>query len=194
MDKIGCYEFIERFTGRKFCEALLLTYCHQIFIFPKEWLEEHKEEVVDNIVEEVLDGAGLLKEIETCHLDDEDENENEDEDKDEDEDDHGAEDVDADEDEDNHNIPHFIKKDNGPDVEMGDNAALGGPLEEAMDEDEDVYPQLPNFFIEKLHWKEQELVLVEPQTDEVMRVNESEQVVRYMKLRNWLGLIKLLVK
>ncbi|CAH1432564.1 unnamed protein product [Lactuca virosa] len=82
----------------------------------QEWLEEHKEEVVDNIVEEVLDGAGLVKEIETDHLDDEDENENEDED----------EDVDADEDEDNHSSPHFIKKDNDPDVEMGDNAAWGG--------------------------------------------------------------------
>ncbi|CAH1432682.1 unnamed protein product [Lactuca virosa] len=123
----------------------------------QEWLEEHKEEVVDNIVEEVLDGAGLVKEIKTCHLDDEDENE--DEDDDEDEDDHGVEDVDADEDEDSHSSPHFFKKDNGPDVEMGENAALGGPLEEAMDDDEDVYPQLPNIFNEKLHWNEQELVL-----------------------------------
>ncbi|KAL7586690.1 uncharacterized protein LOC111887387 [Lactuca sativa] len=116
-----------------------------------EWLEEHKEEVLDNIVEEVLDGVGLVKEIETGHLDDEDENENGDEDKDEYEDDHGAEDVEADEDEDKHSIAHFIKNDNVPDVEMGDNAALGGPLEEAMDEDEDVYPQLPNIFNEKLH-------------------------------------------
>ncbi|CAI9297968.1 unnamed protein product [Lactuca saligna] len=88
----------------------------------QEWLEEHKEEVVDNIVEEVLDGAGLVKEIETGHLDDKGENENENED----EDGHGADDVDADEDEDNHSNSNFIKKDNGPDVKMGDNAALGG--------------------------------------------------------------------
>ncbi|CAH1450564.1 unnamed protein product [Lactuca virosa] len=135
-----------------------------------EWLEEHKEEIVDNIVEEVINGAGQIKEIETGHLD-EDEDENEDEDDDKDEDDHRAEDVDADEDEDDHTNPHFFKKDNGPDVDMGENAALGDPLEEAMDDDEDVYPQLPNIFNEKLHWKEQEPVLV-------MRVNESEQVVR----------------
>ena len=48
----------------------------------------------------------------------------------------------------------FFKNDNGPDVDMGENAALGDPLEEAMDDDEDVYPQLPNIFNEKLHWKE----------------------------------------
>nr|KAJ0201252.1 hypothetical protein LSAT_V11C600335950 [Lactuca sativa] len=95
----------------------------------QEWLEEHKEEVVDDIIEEVLDGAELVKEIETDHLDDEDENENKDED--EHEDDHGAEDVDANEDVDNHSNPHFIKKGNGPDVKMGDNAAFGRHLEEA---------------------------------------------------------------
>ncbi|CAI9270917.1 unnamed protein product [Lactuca saligna] len=158
MDKIGCYEFIERFTREK---CTKLYYYQPNIHFPKgltlilnefdyvdfiaiayecgailpmyvdhfgntsmhEWLEEHKEEVVDSIVEEVLDGLGIVKEIKTN--------------------------------EDNHNRPYFIKKDNGLDVEMGDNATLGGPLEEAMDEDEDVLPQLPNIFNEKLHWKEQ---------------------------------------
>ncbi|CAH1442835.1 unnamed protein product [Lactuca virosa] len=119
-----------------------------------EWLDEHKEEVVDNIVEEVIDGAGLIKEIETGHLD-----EDEHEDEDEDEDDHGAEDMDADEDEDDHSSPHFFKKDNGPDVDMGENAGLVDPLEEAMDDNEDVYPELSNIFNEKLHWKEQEPML-----------------------------------
>ncbi|CAH1448788.1 unnamed protein product [Lactuca virosa] len=135
MDTNECYEFIEQFTGEK-CEKLY--YCKLDIHFPKdhfgnsnmqEWLEEHKEEVVDNIVEEVIDGAGLIKEIETDHLD---EYEDENEDEDEDEDDHGAEDVDVDEDEDNHSNPHFFKRDNGPDVDMGENAALGDPLEEAM--------------------------------------------------------------
>ncbi|XP_023768936.1 uncharacterized protein LOC111917486 [Lactuca sativa] len=77
----------------------------------QEWLDEHKEEVVDNIVEQVIDGARLIKDIEIGHLDeDEDEDEGEDEDEDEDENDHGAEDVDVDEDEDDHSNPHFFQK------------------------------------------------------------------------------------
>ncbi|CAI9282897.1 unnamed protein product [Lactuca saligna] len=119
----------------------------------QEWLDEHKEEVVDNIVEEVLDGAILVKEIASGHLDDEDENEFEDED------DHEDDDVDVDVDEDNHSSPHVFEKSNGSDVEMGENAALSGPLEEGMHYDEDVYPQLPNIFNEQLHWTEQEPVL-----------------------------------
>ncbi|CAI9288460.1 unnamed protein product [Lactuca saligna] len=63
-------------------------------------------------------------------------------------------------DEDNHSSPHVFKKFNGYDVEMGENVALGGPLEEGMDDDEHVYPQIPNIFNEKIHWKEQEPVLV----------------------------------
>nr|KAJ0197545.1 hypothetical protein LSAT_V11C700349170 [Lactuca sativa] len=70
----------------------------------QEWLEEHKEEVVDNIVEEVLDGAGVaiwmmrmkmkmkmrmrMKIRMTM----------------------GLGDMDVDEDEDNHSSPYFIKK------------------------------------------------------------------------------------
>ncbi|CAH1440428.1 unnamed protein product [Lactuca virosa] len=114
----------------------------------QEWLDEHKEEVVDNILEEVIDGAGPIKEIETGHLD-----------EDHDEDDHGVEDVDADKDKDDLSSPHFFKKDNGPDVDMGENVGLGEPLEDAMDDNEDVYPESPNIFNEKLHWKEQEHVL-----------------------------------
>ena len=53
----------------------------------------------------------------------------------------------------------FFKKDNGPDVDMDENAGLGDPLEEAMYDNEDVYPKLPNIFNEKMHWKEQEPVL-----------------------------------
>ncbi|CAI9298058.1 unnamed protein product [Lactuca saligna] len=117
MDKNGCYEFIERFTGEKYEK---LYYCNI-----QEWLEEHKEEFVDNIVEEVIDGVGLIKEIETCHLD-------------EDEDDHGAEDVDVDDDEDGHSNLEFFKKDNGPDVDMGEKETLVDPLEEAKDDNENV--------------------------------------------------------
>ena len=53
----------------------------------------------------------------------------------------------------------FFKKDNGPDVDMDENAGLGDPLEEAMYDNEDVYPKLPNIFNDKLNWKEQEPVL-----------------------------------
>ncbi|XP_023749693.3 uncharacterized protein LOC111897972 [Lactuca sativa] len=42
---------------------------------------------------------------------------------------------------------------------MGENVALGNPLEEAMDDNGDVYLELPNIFNEKLHWKEREPVL-----------------------------------
>ncbi|CAH1453627.1 unnamed protein product [Lactuca virosa] len=124
VDKNGCYEFIEMFTGER-----------------------------------------LIKEVETRHVD-------------EDEDDHGAEDEDVDADEDDHGSPHFFKKDNGPDVDMGENAGMCEPLEEDMDDNEDVYPELPNIFYEKLLWKEQEPMLVGPQAEEVVRVNESEEVVR----------------
>nr|KAJ0224026.1 hypothetical protein LSAT_V11C200086230 [Lactuca sativa] len=89
IDKNGCYEFIERFTGKKYEK---LYYCQPNIHFPKdhfgnnnmqEWLEEHREEVIDNIMEEVIDDAGLIKEIEIGHLnEDEDEDENEDEDED----------------------------------------------------------------------------------------------------------------
>ncbi|KAL7607950.1 hypothetical protein Lser_V15G09808 [Lactuca serriola] len=55
----------------------------------------------------------------------------EDEDEDEDEDDHGAEDEDVDDDEDDHGVDE--------------------PLEEDMDNNEDVYPELPNIFNKNLH-------------------------------------------
>nr|KAJ0217982.1 hypothetical protein LSAT_V11C300103540 [Lactuca sativa] len=45
----------------------------------------------------------------------------------------------------------FFKKDNGPDVDMGKNAGVGEPLEEDMDNNEDVYPELPNIFNKNLH-------------------------------------------
>ncbi|CAI9301492.1 unnamed protein product [Lactuca saligna] len=174
MDKNRCYEFIERFTREKFEK---LYYCQPYIDFPKgftlisnemdyvdfiaiayvcgvilpmyvnhfdnsnmqEWLDEHIEEVFDNIGEEVIDGAGIIKEFQPGHLD-------------VDEDDHGAEDVDAydNKDKDDLSNPHFFKKDNGPDVDTGKNASLGEPLEEYMDDNEDVYPELPNIFNEKL--------------------------------------------
>ncbi|CAI9261316.1 unnamed protein product [Lactuca saligna] len=76
--------------------------------------------------------GGLIKEIETGHMD---------------EDDHEAEDVDVDVNEDDLSSPRFFKKDNGPDVDMGENVSLGEPLKE-VDDNEDVYPELPNIFNE----------------------------------------------
>ncbi|CAI9271059.1 unnamed protein product [Lactuca saligna] len=120
MDKNGCYEFTERFTGEK-CEEL---YYYQPDIdFPK----------------------GLIKEFETWALDG---------DEDEDEDDPGDEDVDVDDDEDDLSNLHIFKKNNGPDIDMDEDTCLGKPLEEAIDDNEDVYHDLPNIFNDNPHWKE----------------------------------------
>ncbi|CAH1442178.1 unnamed protein product [Lactuca virosa] len=119
----------------------------------QEWLDEHKDEVVGNIEEEVLNGAGLIKEVATGHrdlADGDDEEENGDDDDDEDED--------ADDDEDDHENPHLFIKDNGIQVDMGENACVGESFEEDMGDNEDVYPELPNIYNDKLNWKEQELV------------------------------------
>ncbi|CAH1441129.1 unnamed protein product [Lactuca virosa] len=114
----------------------------------QEWLDEHKDEVVDNIEEKVLDGAGLIKEVATGHRDVADVD---DEDNDEDED--------ADDDEDGHENPHFLIKDNGIQVDVGENAGVGDSFEEDMADNEDVYPKLPNIFNDKLNLKEQEPML-----------------------------------
>ncbi|CAI9298012.1 unnamed protein product [Lactuca saligna] len=59
MDKDGCVVFIKRFTGEQYEK---LYYCQPNVDFPKdhfgnsnmqEWLDEHKDEVVGNIEEEV---------------------------------------------------------------------------------------------------------------------------------------------
>ncbi|CAH1435371.1 unnamed protein product [Lactuca virosa] len=154
MDCVWCYEFMERFTGEKCAK---LYYCQPDINFPKGLtLISNELDYADFIAIAYECGVILPMYIDHFgHLDDEDENE------DEDEDDHGDDDVDADADEDNHSSPHVFKKSNGPDVEMGENAASGGPLEEGMNDDEDVYPQLPNIFNEQLHWKEQEPVLAD---------------------------------
>ncbi|CAI9284502.1 unnamed protein product [Lactuca saligna] len=69
----------------------------------QEWLDEHKDNFVGNVEEEVLDGAGLVKEVAPGHRDvgdtkDEEENDNDNDDEDEDVDDA----------EDDHQKPHFL--------------------------------------------------------------------------------------
>ncbi|CAH1454570.1 unnamed protein product [Lactuca virosa] len=88
-----------------------------------EWLDEHKYEVVGNIEEETLDGAGLFKEVATGHwdvgdIDDEEENGDEDDDEYED----------ANDDEDDHQRTHFFIKDNGMQVDMGENSGVVATL------------------------------------------------------------------
>nr|KAJ0218388.1 hypothetical protein LSAT_V11C300134140 [Lactuca sativa] len=107
----------------------------------QEWLHEHKDEVVGNIEEEVLDGAGLIKEVATGHRDVDEVN---------DEEDNGEEDEGADDDEDGHGNPYFFKKDNGLQFYMGENTGVGKLLEEDMGDNEDVYPNLPNIFNDKM--------------------------------------------
>ncbi|CAH1441134.1 unnamed protein product [Lactuca virosa] len=123
----------------------------------QEWLDEHKDEVVGNIQEKVLDGSRLIKEVATRHrdvadIDDEEEN--------------GIEEDDEDEDDDEN--PYFLIKDNGIQVDMGENAGVGDSFEEDMGDNEDVYPELPNIFNDKLNLKEQEHVLEGVWDDEVM--------------------------
>ncbi|CAI9286867.1 unnamed protein product [Lactuca saligna] len=62
VDKNECYEFIERFIREKSiayeCGVILPVYVdHFGNSNMQEWLDEHKEEIVDNIEEEVIDGA-----------------------------------------------------------------------------------------------------------------------------------------
>ncbi|CAI9298902.1 unnamed protein product [Lactuca saligna] len=159
MDKDGCVAFIERFTGEK-CEKLY--YCQPDIDFPKgltlicndpdyydfieiayecgvilpmyvdhfgdsniqEWLDEHKDEFVGNVEEEVLDGAGLVKEVTPGYRD-------------------------------------VGDSDTNDEVEMCEKAGAGEFFEEDMGDNEDVYPELPNIFNDKLNWKEQEPVLGE---------------------------------
>ncbi|CAI9294883.1 unnamed protein product [Lactuca saligna] len=130
MDKDGCVVFIERFTGEK-CEKLY--YCQPNIDFPKdhfgdsniqEWLDKHKDEFVGNVEDEVLDGAGLVKEVAPRYRD-------------------------------------VGDSDTNDEVEMGGKAGAGEFFEEDMGDNEDVYPELPNIFNDKLNWKEQELVLGE---------------------------------
>ncbi|CAI9304458.1 unnamed protein product [Lactuca saligna] len=99
MEKDGCVAFIERFNGEMY---------HFGNSNIQEWLDEHKDDVVGNIDEEVLDGAGLVKEVATGHrdvgdIDDEEENGDEDDDEDED----------ADDDEDDHLKCHTPELDVG---------------------------------------------------------------------------------
>ncbi|CAI9279825.1 unnamed protein product [Lactuca saligna] len=112
--KDRCVAFIERFTGEK-CEKLY--YFQPDIYFPKdhfrnsnmqERLDEHKNVVFGNIEEEVLYGAGLIKEVETGHQDVADVDDEEEIGKEDDE-----EDEDANDDEDNHENPHFFINDNG---------------------------------------------------------------------------------
>ncbi|CAH1446537.1 unnamed protein product [Lactuca virosa] len=80
----------------------------------QEWLDEHKDEFVGNVEEEVLDGAGLVKEVAPGHRDvgdTNDEEENCDDDDDEDED--------VDGDEDDHQKPHFFYKGHWPVISCG---------------------------------------------------------------------------
>ncbi|CAI9287765.1 unnamed protein product [Lactuca saligna] len=162
MDKDGCVAFIERFTGEK-CEKLY--YCQPDIDFPKdhfgdsniqEWLDEHKDEFVGNVEEEVLDGAGLVKEVAPGYRDVGDSDTNDEVQNGDDDDD---EDEDVDGNEDDHQKPHFFIKGNESQVEMGEKAGAGEFFEEDMGDNEDVYPELPNIFNDKLNWKEQELVL-----------------------------------
>ncbi|CAI9281609.1 unnamed protein product [Lactuca saligna] len=159
MDKDRCVAFIERFIGEK-CEKLY--YCQPDIDFPKgltlicndpdyydfieiayecgvilpmyvdhfgdsnihEWLDEHKDEFVGNVEEEVLDGAGLVKEVTPVYRD-------------------------------------VGDSDTNDEVEMGEKAGAGEFFEEDMGDNEDVYPELPNIFNDKLNWKEQEPILGE---------------------------------
>ena len=52
-----------------------------------------------------------------------------------------------------------FKKDNGPNLNMGDNVGEDEPIDEAMDDNEDIDPDFPNILNEKLHWKEDQPIL-----------------------------------
>ncbi|CAI9298834.1 unnamed protein product [Lactuca saligna] len=184
MDKDGCVAFIKRFIGEKceklyyyqldidFPKGLTLI-CNDPdyydfiaiayecgVILPMyvdhfgnsnihEWLDEHKDKFFGNVQEEVLDGAGLVKEVAIGHRDLGDTNDEEvngDNDDDEDED--------VDDDEDDHQKPHFFIKGNEIQVDMGKKAGVGESFEEDMGDNEDVYPEFPNIFNDKLNWKE----------------------------------------
>ncbi|CAI9278264.1 unnamed protein product [Lactuca saligna] len=116
----------------------------------QEWLDEHKDEFVGNVKEEVLDGAGQVKEVAPGHRDVGDKN---------DEEENGDEDEYVDGDEDDHQKPHFFIKGNEIQVEMGEKAGACEFYEEDMCDNEDVYPELPNIFNDKFNWKENEPVL-----------------------------------
>ncbi|CAH1422567.1 unnamed protein product [Lactuca virosa] len=64
-----------------------------------------------------------------------------------------------DEDEDDNRRPHFIKEDKGTQSDMGANPCVVEPVDEDMDDNKDVDPDLPNIFNEHLHWKGQVPVL-----------------------------------
>ncbi|CAH1413812.1 unnamed protein product [Lactuca virosa] len=98
----------------------------------KEWLDEYREEVVDNIQEEVV--YDVQADVETSETKHRNENFN----------------------------PHFFKKDNAPDCEMGENIGHRKPVDVDMVENEaeevDSADDLPNIFNEEQHWKEQKPV------------------------------------
>ncbi|CAH1454683.1 unnamed protein product [Lactuca virosa] len=101
---------------------------------------------------------GLIKEFETGHLEEDD-----DEDDDDVEDDHGDEDVDVDDDEDDLSIPYFFEDDNGHEVDMGENVDYENTRDgEYARGGEDVVMG----------------DAVDPQVEEVVRVNESKEAVR----------------
>ena len=69
----------------------------------QEWLDEHKDEFVGHVEEEVLDGVGVVKEVAPGHRDVGDTNDDEENGDDEDEEDEDVHDA-----EDDHQKPHFL--------------------------------------------------------------------------------------
>nr|KAJ0216951.1 hypothetical protein LSAT_V11C300125590 [Lactuca sativa] len=106
----------------------------------KEWLDEDNEEVLDNIEEQVRGPKEVIhdaEKVDPFDTGDDDEVEDEDEDGDEDEDENGRR--------------HFIKKDKGTQSDIGTNLRIFETVDEDMDDNEDVDPDLPKNFNEHLH-------------------------------------------
>ncbi|CAI9278364.1 unnamed protein product [Lactuca saligna] len=69
-------------------------------------------------------------------------------------------------------------------VEIGEKAGAGEFFEEDMGDNEDVYPEFPNIFNDKLNWKEQEPLLgfgddeaMVDATDALDRPGDEERMV-----------------